>query len=63
MPLERINELFAPGVKPWQAHDIVISKSREENMHRDTTCDINEPQEGKSSEKSNAIDGDVGSNL
>ncbi|KIM36082.1 hypothetical protein M413DRAFT_20637 [Hebeloma cylindrosporum] len=30
VPLERTNELFAPGVKPWQAHSIVFSKTREE---------------------------------
>jgi hypothetical protein len=37
VPLERINELFAPGVKPWQAHGVVISKTREEKMHHGTT--------------------------
>jgi hypothetical protein len=61
VPLERINELFAPGVKPWQAHRIVISKTREERMHPGATgAYINGPQEGESLRKSNAIGGDVG---
>jgi len=62
VPLERINELFAPGVKPWQAHGVVISKTREEKMHRRaTSAYANRPyaQEGESLEKSHSIDGDV----
>lgn len=61
MPLERINELFAPGVKPWQAHGIVISKGREEKTNHNTTgAYINGRQEGESLEKSTAIGGDAG---
>ncbi|KAJ7760202.1 general substrate transporter [Mycena olivaceomarginata] len=26
VPLERMEELFAPGVKPWKAHDIVMAR-------------------------------------
>ena len=27
-----MNELFAPGVKPWQAHAIVMSRTRDGRM-------------------------------
>ena len=59
MPLGRINELFAPGVKPWHAHGIVISKRCEEKMHYHTRNCINEWQEGEGLENSNAIDCDA----
>ena len=49
MPLERINELFAPGVKPWQAHGIVISKRRQDS-DRGT---INNPYENGPQEVEN----------
>jgi hypothetical protein len=60
VPLERINELFAPGVKPWQAHGIVLSKTREENMHRGgTSTDFNAPIESLDSEATaDAVGGD-----
>lgn len=58
MPLERINELFAPGVKPWQAHGIVLSKTREENMHRGvTSTSLNAPIESLESEANTVVVG------
>lgn len=62
MPLERINELFAPGVKPWQAHGIVSSKTREENMHRGVTGTyLNAPIESLDSEpKADIVGGGAG---
>ncbi|KAK0192608.1 quinate permease [Armillaria mellea] len=34
IPLEHMEDLFAPGVKPWHAHDIVMAKIRNENGMR-----------------------------
>lgn len=61
MPLERISELFAPGVKPWQAHGIVLSKTREENMHCGVTnTDFNTPIESLNSEATaDTVGGDL----
>ena len=57
MPLERINELFAPGVKPWQAHGIVISKRREDSDRGTVNAYVNGPQkvEDLSSEEQSGV--------
>ncbi|KAK0238131.1 quinate permease [Armillaria nabsnona] len=34
IPLEHMEDLFAPGVKPWHAHDIVMAKIRNETRMR-----------------------------
>ncbi|KAJ7302984.1 general substrate transporter [Mycena albidolilacea] len=34
VPLERMEELFAPGVKPWKAHDIVMARVHETRQLR-----------------------------
>ncbi len=39
VPLERMNELFAPGVKPWKAHAIVMSRTRDERMADEGSVD------------------------
>jgi sugar porter (SP) family MFS transporter len=35
VPLERMNELFAPGLKPWKAHGVVMSHTRDEIVHHE----------------------------
>ncbi|KJA25517.1 hypothetical protein HYPSUDRAFT_199669 [Hypholoma sublateritium FD-334 SS-4] len=39
VPLERMNELFAPGVKPWKAHAIVMNRTRDERMADEGSVD------------------------
>lgn len=34
-----MNELFAPGVKPWQAHTIVMSRTRDGRMADEDSVD------------------------
>ncbi|KAJ7498073.1 general substrate transporter [Mycena galericulata] len=34
IPLERMEELFAPGMKPWRAHDIVMARVHETRLQR-----------------------------
>ncbi|KAJ7609040.1 general substrate transporter [Roridomyces roridus] len=41
VPLERMEELFAPGMKPWKAHDIVMARVHESRGLRDSS-----PKEG-----------------
>ncbi|KNZ73258.1 putative quinate permease [Termitomyces sp. J132] len=31
VPLERMEELFAPGLKPWRAHSVVMARVHEQN--------------------------------
>ncbi|KAG6901926.1 hypothetical protein C0995_006637 [Termitomyces sp. Mi166 len=31
VPLERMEELFAPGLKPWKAHSVVMARVHEQN--------------------------------
>lgn len=35
IPLERMDELFAPGVKPWRAHRLVMAGVHESRARRD----------------------------
>ncbi len=40
VPLERMNELFAPGLKPWKAHGVVMSRTHDEiTNHHDVRAD------------------------
>ncbi|KAJ7483330.1 general substrate transporter [Mycena latifolia] len=35
IPLERMEELFEPGMKPWKAHGIVMARVHESRLQRD----------------------------
>lgn len=34
VPLERMEELFAPGLRPWRAHAVVMGRIHEANAAR-----------------------------
>jgi hypothetical protein len=43
IPLERMEELFEPGMKPWKAHGIVMARVHETRLQRKDASGMGSP--------------------